>query len=252
MTKRRSLAVLVLFLIFGSQIFLLVGCTTESKEIPIPKAEANVYVYDDDNLFDESIKAQLNTMLVDLEKQTGAEFAVITVESLLGKEIETYSIKVANELGIGKKGKDNGVLLLMSRSDKRVRLEIGKGLEGILNDAKCGRILDEYFVPYRDKDEYVDATKLTVQAVINVIAADAGVSVDGVDSSITAPEPAKIPWGWIIGVILAIIIVLIIINWLTDGAVVEFLDVISSSNSTGYISSGGFGGGSFGGGGASR
>lgn len=253
MTKRRSLAVLALLLILGSQIFLLAGCTTESKEIPIPKAEANVYVYDDDNLFDESVRGEINAMLVDLEKKTGAEFAVITVKSLLGKDIETYSIKVANELGIGKKGEDNGVLLLMSRSDKRVRLEIGKGLEGILNDAKCGRILDEHFVPYRDKDEYVDATKLTVQAVINAVAADAGVSVDGVDVSITAPEPAKIPWGWIIGIILAIIIILIVINWLTDGAVVEFLDDISfSSGSSGGSSGGGFGGGSFGGGGASR
>jgi uncharacterized protein len=223
----------------------------ESKEIPIPKAEANVYVYDDDNLFDESTEGQINSMLVELEKKTGAEFVVNTVQSLLGKEIEDYSIKVANELGIGKKDKDNGVLLLISRSDTRVRLEIGKGLEGVLNDAKCGRILDEYFVPYRDNDEYSEATKLTVQAVINEIAKDAGVSIDGVDESITAPEPDKIPWGWVIGIILAIIIILIIINWLTDGAIVDIISDINSS-SGGGSSGGGFGGGSFGGGGASR
>lgn len=251
MKKRRFLAFLVLFLILGSQIFLMSGCTLESKEIPIPKAQADVYVYDDDNLFDESVEGQLNSMLIKLEDKTGAEFVVITVKSLLGKEIEDYSIKVANDLGIGKKDKDNGVLLLISRSDKRVRLEIGKGLEGILNDSKCGRILDKYFVPYRDKDEYVEATKLTVQSVINEIAKDAGVSIDGVDGSITAPEPDKIPWGWIIGIILVIIIILIITNWLTDGAVAQFISVIASS-SDGDSDGGGFGGGSFGGGGASR
>lgn len=223
----------------------------ESKEIPIPKAESNVYVYDDDNLFDESTERQINSMLIELEKKTDAEFVVNTVQSLLGKEIEDYSIKVANELGIGKKDKDNGVLLLISRSDTRVRLEIGKGLEGVLNDAKCGRILDKYFVPYRDNDEYSEATKLTVQAVINEIAKDAGVLIDGVDESITAPEPDKIPWGWVIGIILAIIIILIIINWLTDGAVVDTISVIASS-SDGDSGGGGFGGGSFGGGGASR
>jgi uncharacterized protein len=251
MKKQRFFAILVLLLILGSQLFLLTGCNAESKEIPIPKAESNVYVYDDDNLFDESTQGQLNSMLIELEKQTGAEFAVHTIKSLLGKEIEDYSIKVANELGIGKKDKDNGVLLLISRSDKRVRLEIGKGLEGVLNDAKCGRILDEYFVPYRDNDEYIKATKLTVQAVINEIAKDAGVSINGVDQNITAPKPTEIPWGWVIGIILAIIIILIIINWYTDGAVVVFLSDISSS-SDGDSGGGGFGGGGFGGGGASR
>lgn len=236
-------------------LLFLSGCSLESKEIPIPQVRKDVYVYDDDNLFDESVEQQLNTMLINLEKQTSAEFAVITVESLLDYDIETYSIKVSNSLGIGKKDKDNGVLLLIARSDNRVRLEIGKGLEGILNDAKCGRILDEYFVPYRANDEYAEATTLTVQAVINVIATDAGISVDGVDGSITAPEPEPIPWGWIISIIVIIIIAFIVINWITDGEagelLIEILEAIGDSDSGGG-SGGGFGGGSFGGGGASR
>ena len=251
MVKKRSLIGLLLLL-----ILLISGCTTQTQEIPIPKAEANVYVYDNDNLFDESVEKQLNNMLIDLEKKTSSEFAVITIESLLGKEIEDYSIKLARELGIGKEEKDNGVLLLISRSDKRVRIEIGKGLEGILNDAKCGRILEEYFVPYRENDEYTMATSLTVQAVINVIAADAEVSVEGVDEGINAPEPEPIPWGWIITIIIVIIIAFLIINWLTDGAAGEFLlviiDAFLSSGGSGSSSGGGFGGGGFGGGGASK
>ena len=196
-------------------------------------------------------------MLIDLEKKTGAEFAVISVKSLLGKEIESYSIKVANTLGIGKKDKNNGVLLLISRSDKRVRLEIGKGLEGILNDSRCGRILDEYFVPYRETDNYVDATKLTVQAVINIISADAKVTVDGVDTGIIEPEQAEIPWSWFLLIIFGIIIILMITNWFTDGAVTSFFYIIGSSSdsdsdSGGGFGGGGFGGGGFGGGGASR
>ena len=141
----------------------------------------------------------------------------------------------------------------MSRSDKRVRLEIGKGLEGILNDAKCGRILDEYFVPHRENDEYAKATNLAVQAVINVIATDAKVKVDGVDSSITTSEPEELPWLWII---IGIILILIIANWLSGGRVLEFLiymiDESDGGSSSGGSSGGGFGGGGFGGGGASR
>ena len=235
-------------------IFLILCCNVQAKEVPIPKAKADVYVYDADNLFDESAEKEINDMLISLEKKTSSEFAVITVKSLLGKEIEDYSIKVANGLGIGKEDKDNGVLLLISRSDKRVRLEIGKGLEGILNDAKCGRILDKYFVPYRENDEYTEATKLTVQAVINVIATDAGVTVDGVDKAITVPEEEPIPVGLIIGIIITLIIIFLISNWFTDGAVGDFLIVILDAvfSSDGDSDGGGFGGGSFGGGGASK
>ncbi len=246
--KRRYYFVFLLILV--SQIFMLSGCAT-NEEIPIPKSQADIYVYDDDDLFNDSVESQLNNMLVDLEKKTDVEFAVVTVKSLLDREIEDYSITVANGLGIGKEEEDNGILLLMSRSDERVRLEIGKGLEGILNDSKCGRILDEFFVPNREDDKYVEATVETVQAVINVIALDNNVKIEGVDGNITVSDPTPIPWGLIIFIIIVVLLALAVINHYTDGAVVDFFAFISSSDSGGS-SGGGFGGGSFGGGGASR
>lgn len=238
MTKRRYLG--ILFMICS--IFLLTGCT--ASQIPIPLAEANVYVYDDDNLFDESFERQLNNMLIELEEKTGAEFAVVTVESLLGHTIEHYSITVATELGIGKKDEDNGVLLLMSKSDNRVRLEIGEGLEGILNDSKCGRILDEFFVPHREEGDYLTATSLTIQAVINVIATDCGVTVNGVDSTISTSEPSFVK-----GLILLLLLILLILLmvWLEDGS-----GSGSYTSGSSFSSGSSFGGGSFGGGGSSR
>ena len=242
MTKRRSLG--VLFIICC--IFLLTGCT--ANEIPIPLAEANVYVYDDDNLFDESFERQLNNMLIELEEKTGAEFAIVTVESLLGNTIEHYSITVATELGIGKKDEDNGVLLIMSKSDNRVRLEIGEGSEGILNDSKCGRILDEFFVPHRENEDYLTATSLTTQAVINVIATDYGVTVNGVDSTISASEPSSdLVWVWV----LVCIALFFLMLWLETGSSSGSSTYIGGSHSSSSSGSS-FGGGSFGGGGSSR
>ena len=142
----------------------------EKNEIPIPTVKNDVYVYDDGNIIDDDIEKQLNSLLITLEEKTSAEVAVITIESLLGKEIEDYSINLANTLGIGKADEDNGVLLLISESDVKVRLEIGRGLEGCLNDSKCGRILDDYFVPYREKNEYSEGTYQTIQAIVSVIA----------------------------------------------------------------------------------
>lgn len=73
---------------------------------------------------------------------------VVTVQSLGGRDIESYSIGLAREWGIGDKDDDSGVLLLLSTGDRQVRIEVGKGLEGSLTDGKSGRILDSYAVPY--------------------------------------------------------------------------------------------------------
>lgn len=251
MKKRKSLAIWMLLLLLGTQLFIMTGYA-ETQEVPFPELQAGVYVYDTDSLFDESVEQNLNSMLVNLEKKTGVEFVVLSVQSLLGKSIETYSIDVANGLGIGKADEDNGILLLMSRSDNRVRLEIGKGLEGILNDSKCGRILDEFFVPYRENDEYSKATELTVQAVINVIAADAGVTLEGINSEVTVKEKTKLPiWAMIL---------IIVVGILFFGFLAYIGDDDSYSSSGSFLggSSGGSsgtgcgGGGSFGGGGGSR
>ena len=149
MNKKRIISYVMLLITF---VIMLTGCTT-SEKIPIPKVEKDVYIYDEDNIIDDDVEEKLNKMLVELEKKSEVEFVVVSVESLLDRSIEDYANNLFNTLGIGKKEKDNGLLLLFSRSDKKVRLEIGRGLEGCLNDSKCGRILDDYFVPYRENDE---------------------------------------------------------------------------------------------------
>lgn len=248
MRKRITLLVmlsLVLVIIMGT----LTSCSTSDK-IPIPKVIEDVYIYDENNIIDDDTEKQLNNMLVELEKKTGAEFSVITIDGLLDRSIETYANNLFNTLGIGKKDKDNGVLLLISKTDTKVRLEIGRGLEGCLNDSKCGRILDNYFVPYREKGEYTKATDQTVKAVLNVLAQEYKIEITGLDKLAADGNETKdgLPWYvWLI-IILAIIIILIIIEKFTDdgsGGIVTGI-VLSGD------SSGGFGGGSSGGGGASR
>ena len=137
MNKKRIISYVMLLITF---VIMLTGCTT-SEKIPIPKVEKDVYIYDEDNIIDDDVEEKLNKMLVELEKKSEVEFVVVSVESLLDRSIEDYANNLFNTLGIGKKEKDNGLLLLFSRSDKKVRLEIGRGLEGCLNDSKCGRIL---------------------------------------------------------------------------------------------------------------
>ncbi len=250
MRKKRIISCMMLLMVLTTLMSMLTGCAA-SEKIPIPTVEKDVYIYDEDDIIDDDVEKELNKMLVELEEKTDAEFAIVSVESLLDRSIEDYANNLFNTLGIGKKGKDNGVLLLFSRSDEKVRLEIGRGLEGCLNDAKCGRILDNYFVPYRENDEYTKATEMTVKAVLNVIAEEYEINIQGLEKDLPVEDDSDdgLPlWVWIIIIIGAIAIVVI-------GAICD--DGSSSGGgffggSSGGFSGGGFGGGFSGGGGASR
>lgn len=244
MKKKRRISYLTLLVSLTVLLLSLTGCSFATEnEIPIPTVEENVYVYDQDNIIDDDVENNLNKMLTELEEKTEVEFAVVSVESLLNKDIEDYSNNLFNTLGIGKKGKDNGLLLIFSRSDERVRIEVGRGLEGCLNDAKCGRILDDYFVPYREDDEYTKATELTVNALLNELAKEYEIDINGMETDLPVKDSSDdgLPlWVWII----IIIVIIIIVS--SDGDI--FLGGGYSSGSSGGFSSGGFSGGSFGGG----
>ena len=232
---------------------MLTACSS-SEKIPIPKVEDNVYIYDEDNVIDDDVEETLNGILVDLEEKTEAEFVVVSVESLLDRTIEEYANNLFNTLGIGKKGEDNGILLLFSRSDERVRLEIGRGMEGFLNDSKCGRILDDYFVPYREEDKYTEATEMTVKAVVSVIAEEYDVQIQGVDEEINVEEESDgdIPLWLAVVIIVAILGFALLLAILDDGTGGSSGGYYGGSSGGGFSSGGSFGGGFSGGGGASR
>lgn len=256
--KRRKVSLIItmmllLFLTLTSTIPVQASWFNEKDEIPIPEVQKNIYVYDQDNIIDEETEQKLNALLVEVESETTAEVVVVTVDSLLDKDIEDYSYELANNLGIGKAEEDNGVLLLISKNDEKVRLEIGKGLEGCLNDSKCGRILDNYFVPYREENKYSEGTYKTIQAVVSVVADEYDVTIDGSDEAIAkeVKEQEK-EYSESVKITVIIVIILIILFFLCDfvffdGELSSAIFIRGSSSS-----SGGFGGGSFGGGGATR
>lgn len=248
--KKRIISLVMSLTVLVNLMVALTGCAS-SEKIPIPKVEKNVYIYDDDNVIEDDVEKKLNAMLVELEEKTSVEFVIVSVKNLLNQSIEGYANNLFNTLGIGKKEKDNGVLLLFSRPDTKVRLEIGRGLEGCLTDSKCGRILDDYFVPYRESDEYTKATELTAKAVLSVIAKEYNIEIDGVDESQLDEELTEKDDFLVLLLILVLFIVLVfVIIDLVCGKDSDFSgdDTFFGGGSSG----GGFGGGFSGGGGASR
>lgn len=264
MKTKRKRRVITFFLIVLTVFPILTGFSFFKKtKVPVPNIRNNLYIYDTDYIIDENTEKTINQYLNLIEKETTAEVAVVTVPSLLGMEIEDYSIELANKMGIGKKESDNGVLLLISRRDKKVRIEVGRGLEGCLNDARCGRILDTYFVPYREEDRYSEASLQTIYAICAFIENEYGVQNTEsaeiqrfVSQDIENERQKDQAIMYFIIIVLVAILLDVVFNHgrITLSILYALAESSSgsSSSSGGGYSGGGFGGGGFGGGGTSR
>lgn len=115
----------------------------------------------------ERVRA-LEERLARFEEETGHQVAVLIIPTLEGEDIEGFSIKVAESWKIGKKGFDNGVILLIARNDRKLRIEVGYGLEGVLPDAIASRIIREVIVPYFRANDYAGGIEAGVEAIFKV------------------------------------------------------------------------------------
>ncbi len=111
----------------------------------------------------------LDAQLARLEQDTGHQVAVLTLPSLDGEDIEGFSIRVAENWKIGKKGFDNGVILIVAVKDRKLRLEVGYGLEGILPDLTANRIIRDYIVPLFRSGDFAAGIVSGINAVEKVI-----------------------------------------------------------------------------------
>ena len=127
------------------------------------------YVNDFAHIVDAATAAELDRLVRDTETKTSAEIAIVTVKSLDGMSVEEYASKLFAEWGIGKKARDNGVLVLVAPAERRMRIEVGYGLEPILPDALAGRIIREECLPAFRTNEYARGILQGVRRIASVI-----------------------------------------------------------------------------------
>lgn len=127
------------------------------------------YVSDWAGVFSTEQKADLESRIGAVKQTNGAELAVVVVKSLQGGEIDDFAAKLFAQWGIGQKGKDNGVLLLAAMEDRKMRIEVGYGLEGVLTDAKTGRIQDEYIIPRFKEGNYAQGLLAGADVLLKII-----------------------------------------------------------------------------------
>lgn len=122
------------------------------------------YVNDTAHIFSTEEKSDLETRLAGFEKETSNEIALLTVPTTGDETIEEYSIHVADRWKVGKKGRDNGIIFTIAVNDHRMRLEIGRGLEGVIPDLIATTILDTYARPkFRQNDYFGGVTDVLEQ-----------------------------------------------------------------------------------------
>lgn len=213
-------------------------------------------VYDEAGVFTPEQKADLIRRIEAAWEADQGALVVAAVKTLQGGEINDFANQLFQQWGIGEKGKDNGILLLAAIEDRKVRIEPGYGFEGVLTDARCGRILDEHILPHFKAGDYAAGLTAGAEALLQVMAGE------------EIPETAAAQGSPVAGLVVALIFVLIfgLIIWsairgaksgrggggLPGGGGVSGGGGGFSGGGGGGSSFGGFGGGSSGGGGASR
>lgn len=220
------------------------------------------------NVFDEGQRQSCAGCLAEIREKTSAQVAVVTLASLEGGDINDFANRLFQKCGIGEKGKDNGVLILVAVQDRKARIEVGYGLEGVLPDAKTGRIIDESMLPFFRQQRYADGIISAVAALGGIIAQNAGATLTNMPVAFAAtsaapaaavqaePEkkPGKVETAFFIFILCLFLFFFIWAIFKSKGRSGgrSGSGGGSDSGSSSGGSGGDFGGGSSGGGGASR
>jgi uncharacterized protein len=216
-------------------------------------------VVDQAGILDQAKQAALTTKLAALEGQTTDQLVVVTLKSLQGTTIEDFGVQLGRAWQIGQKGKNNGVLLIVAPNERKVRIEVGYGLEGTLTDAVSKLIIETAIIPRFRASDFSGGIVRGADDIIQVLSGDA----EDFKQRAAAQPAASRSTGFDNGFALIFFIVVLFIVFRAmsggtrgrryPGAVVIPGSSASGWSSGGSSSGGGFsgGGGSFGGGGSS-
>ena len=208
-----------------------------ARELPALKGRVNDYA----NVLPPERAAALEAKLAEHERRTQQQFALLTVSSLEGDAIEPYAVDVFEQWKLGDKKRDDGLLVVLAPNDRKVRIEVGYGLEGVIPDAIAARVIRDVMTPAFRQNDYAGGVEAAFTALI---------ATAGGDPNALPPEPAarKQPKFSLLPLLLPFIF-FFILSRLGGGGRGRRRGLWMMGPGFGAGMGGGFGGGGFGGGG---
>lgn len=217
-------------------LILILGAFAHSAAaIDVPQLER--YVTDRAGVLSQGDANSLEQMLAEYDRSTSNQFVVLIIPSLEGESLEEYSMRVAEKNRIGREGNDNGLLFIVAVNDRKMRFEVGYGLESVLTDALTSVIISDIVAPEFRRGDYAGGIRAGMQAAIKAVGGEFSVTQ-------TARRPKKKKDGNFLGLIIFLVIMFIVFrgNRRGRGGGIWFIGGP-------FGGGGGFGGGGFGGGG---
>jgi uncharacterized protein len=245
-----------LFFLFN----LIIELSFASQRFPKPKG----YINDFANIIPSNYIRFLERLAWEIEKKAAIQIAVVTVKSLKGESIENFSVALFEDWGIGKKGRDEGLLILVAPKERRVRIEVGYGLEGVFPDSLCGKIIDEVIIPFFKKGDYGKGIVAAMSYIAKIIEKEyqVNITMDSSQRDILPKKQALVRRGSLLGSLFTLLLFMLLLGsrtGLLGFFLLGFLGGGGYWRTGGYYRGsggfsggfGGFGGGLSGGGGAS-
>ena len=244
-------------------VLLLVMPVSAADKYPDP--DSRFFVNDFADVIDSAAEDEIYSKGAALQEKTTAQVVVVTVNTLDGEEPADYALGLGRQWGVGQKDKDNGVVILLSKTERQIYIAVGYGLEGALPDIKADRIIETYGLEYLKADNFSEGILQITKAVINEIYIEYGEEPEEgytpIDDSEEDGYSKKVAVSW--AALIAVVLLYLLIFgrrrrffWFGGpGGFGGFGGGGFSGGSFGGHSSGGVfsgGGGSFGGGGAGR
>lgn len=241
--------------VFLTVVFLSAFTVHAYDGLPKPVGAVNDFA----GVIPAKYKEPMERIAREVLEKTGTAVVIATLKDTGGNDATDYANRLYEAWGIGEKGKDKGVLIFLALKERRVRIEVGYGLEGVLTDGMSGEILDTYTVPFLKKGDYGRGLFNAFVAVSSIAARDAGVSLTAIpQKQIRQKEPRNIN---LFSLIVFLIVLSLLFGTRSGRRMLPFLLLMLLMGSRGGGSGGfggfsggfgGFGGGMSGGGGAGR
>jgi uncharacterized protein len=234
-------------------MWLVCACAAQTLGFPALTGR----VVDEAGLLDAAARTALTQSLAELEQKTTDQLVVVTLKSLQGTSIEDYGYQLGRRWQIGQKDKNNGVLLIVAANERKVRIEVGYGLEGTLTDAITKLIIENSILPRFKVADYPGGIKRGVEDIVQVLSGDAqewqSRAAQRLSPDNAQPAPSGAIWPAIVAVLFGIglLIFCAVRGGAICRAILQLLLLTLLSGGRGSSSGGSSGGGSFSGGGGS-